>query len=113
MQRPAKLIDGAAISRATMMAREWMYSHLKTAEKIHNDTDRDRRKAEQLCATCFYLRKGSIAGQAITVQPCGLCAAPQTYSSTATDALCMGCAIGHCLCKKCGADVELKQRTAL
>lgn len=108
MQRNAVKIDAATVMRATTLANGWKRDTLKTAEKLKVDAERDKRVAEQLCETCYYLRKGGLAGQAITTQPCGICAAPQTYSSTATHVLCLSCAVSNELCKRCGADFDLK-----
>lgn len=113
MQRPAKKIDSVAVQRATTFARGWKADTLRVAERLKEDSDAEQRKAEQLCQTCYYLRKSGIAGQAITTQPCGICEENQTYSSTATDVLCKPCAEKHQLCKRCGADIKFRTTTRI
>lgn len=110
MERRAVKIDRVSVERATTFARSWRDDALKKAGKLELDTEAPERIKQQLCQTCYYLKKGGIAGQAITMQPCGVCNENQTYSSTATDVLCMGCARVYELCKKCGADIHLKNR---
>lgn len=110
MERKAVKIDAASVARATFVAKRWRDDTLKTAQKLDCDSEAKQRLSEQLCETCYYLRKGGLAGAAVTQQPCGICHDLQTYGSTATHTLCMKCAKKYELCKRCGADIGFRER---
>lgn len=101
-------INHARMKRATDLARKWNEEVVKSARALETDPERDSRREAQLCPCCFYVRSPRIGGAAITQQPCGLCESVETYASTATDVLCLECAKAHDLCKRCGADLELR-----
>lgn len=113
MKREPRKIDDGSVRRATIIASGMKQDTLESAALLQSDRDQVKRLAEQLCETCYYLRKGGIAGAAITTQPCGICHIDQIYSSTATHALCQPCALKHELCKQCGADIELRHARKL
>jgi len=110
VERKAVKIDAASVARATFVAKRWRDDTLKTAQKLDCDSEAKQRLSEQLCETCYYLRKGGLAGAAVTQQPCGICHDLQTYGSTATHTLCMKCAKKYELCKRCGADIGFRER---
>ena len=110
MQRPKKNIDRVSIERSNENAKEVIDNITQRAENLKNDPDCEQRLKEHLCKACFYVRKGGMAGTAFTDRPCGICDKVMTFSSTATDAICPSCAEDNGLCKKCGADMELKNR---
>ena len=62
------------------------------------------------CKCCSYLFPDRIGGAAITETECGICNKPMVFSSTCVDALCKHCAAENLLCKRCGADIDMKYR---
>jgi len=70
--------------------------------------DATDRHVEQLCPVCYV--NGRIGGSRSTSRPCGLCDHIITSGSTDVDALCPTCADANMLCKRCGADIDLKNR---
>lgn len=106
-QRPmvmsiATMVGATERSKAT---RQRIIDH---ARSLEDDPDRAERRKVSQCVNCYYGSR--IGGQAFTNRDCMSCGAEQTYSSTATDVLCMPCAHKHQLCKRCGGDVELRAR---
>jgi hypothetical protein len=81
---------------------------IELARKLLEDPDRKERLVAHRCKSCFYFR--SMGGSAITRQPCACCGKPDAYASTNTDVLCLECAKEHSLCKKCGGDLEMRER---
>jgi hypothetical protein len=74
---------------------------------------RAQRKEECLCAVCFYLDKYRVGGAAITNSNCSYCMKETFFSSTCTDDFCLECAQELKICKRCGADMDLKDRRKL
>ncbi len=107
-QRPMIMSPGNLVYQT-----EWAKTNVKSitelATKLINDPERGARLKKGLCISCYY-SSHTVAGQAITSRACMSCGKTQTYSSTATDALCHPCAVDHDLCKKCGGDVYLRTR---
>lgn len=108
-QRRARL-DKASIASNSAQAKRRVDGHLKLAEKLKSDGERKLRLEVQLCKACHYFSR--IGGAAITHRECSACGEDQVYGSTATDALCLGCASKYDLCKQCGGDVEMQLRRA-
>lgn len=106
MQRDAPVLSPSFMASRTMQARKQVESAIERAKALEADERRDERIASQRCKACFYFPR--MAGQAITAQPCACCAAPQTYSNTDTDVLCLPCASEHALCKHCGGDLDMR-----
>lgn len=100
-------LDAARVSRATARAAALQRETIQRIARLEADESVEKREQQGLCRTCFYLRTPRLGSAAITQQPCGLCEDLQTYSSTATDILCLPCALEHALCKQCGADRNL------
>lgn len=88
MRYSAKPVTPESIASANRRAITQRDALLEKARRCAEDLERARRRAEQLCATCYYLNTPQIAGHAITTQPCGLCKIDQVYQSTATNVLC-------------------------
>ena len=106
MDRKAPVLDRYQMVSRTNMARMQVNSILARARSMETDDDRTARLARHFCVACHYSR--GLAGQAFTNQPCACCATQQTYSSTATDVLCLPCAKEHSLCKHCAGDLEMR-----
>jgi hypothetical protein len=106
MERSAKKIDAVSVMRATDFAKNYAQSTVEKGLLYLADPD---KKTRLECPTCYYLL-ARIGGACMTTQPCGLCGTPQTYGSTATDALCETCARRDSLCKHCGGDLHMRVR---
>ncbi|WP_298705894.1 hypothetical protein [uncultured Variovorax sp.] len=110
MERKPANFDRDAQVWATRRACERVKKIAELACAVGGDTLREERMKKYECKACFYPGRihGRMGGAAMTTQPCACCGAPQTYGSTATDLLCMGCAKEHSLCKHCGGDQEMR-----
>lgn len=106
MQRPYRPLSPSSMEHATRIANAKVQEWLTRASKLTEDPDKAQRLAAHRCKACYY-GGARIGGAAVTSQPCGCCGKEQTYSSTATDALCLSCAEQHHLCKQCGGDLEM------
>jgi hypothetical protein len=106
-QRKSKF-DSVTLLRATSTSKYYVEDVIDRATKISTDVDKKQRLKRQLCKACYYVSR--VAGQAMTSRECACCEKEQTYSSTDTDALCLGCAKEHSLCKRCSGDLELRVR---
>lgn len=109
MERKAVEISQRSVNRATFVAQRWIRDALKAADELRADSAREKRREQNLCKCCFYLRKGQIGGAAMTMQPCGICKTETMYGSTVTDVVCAPCASNNHLCKHCGADLALDE----
>jgi hypothetical protein len=98
-------INPEALRRTTGLSRMRIEETLKLATDIAEDARKEARLASQKCKACFYFP--SLAGQAFTKQPCGICGQDQQYSSTRTSALCKPCGAANRLCRHCGGDIEM------
>lgn len=109
MERKPGDFDRDAQVWATNRARERIRKIAELASAVDGDTLREARIAKHECKACFYPSRihGRLAGAAITTRPCACCGAQQTYSSTATDVLCIECARTRSLCKHCGGELEV------
>ena len=108
MERRPLVMCKANMIGWTERSKAFVNSRIELAKRLAEDTDKAKRIAEQQCKCCFY--GGRIGGAAMTTQPCMCCHKPVMYGSTATDALCMDCAIENDLCKRCGGDIDLRAR---
>jgi hypothetical protein len=106
MERPAPTFERSFLLQRTRSASRRFEGVLAMARRLTEDPEKGARQARQYCKPCYYEER--LAGQAITEQPCACCSKPQTYASTLTDVLCLECAREHELCKRCGADIEIR-----
>jgi hypothetical protein len=103
-------LNRANVARATANGKRYVDKALLAAKKLSIDEDKSERLDKCLCLSCFYLFKERMGGASITHRECASCDKEMRFSSTATDLLCLPCAIDNCLCARCGADLELKER---
>lgn len=101
------------VRHATHFNRKHLDEWIANAERAWLDSDRDERRAGCLCRWCFYAVGSRIGGAAMTTRKCDSCGEDQMFASTATDPLCRICAERLGLCKRCGGDVEMANRTKL
>jgi len=112
MIRPPANMTAQEMGRSTKAGRDFVDSIIATAKAIATDSDHQHRMQKCLCKACHYrsMLSAGVAGAACTSRPCMRCGQNQHYASTATDVLCADCAKATDLCKKCGADMELRMR---
>jgi hypothetical protein len=103
-----QFFDGYQMQFATTMRAKHLREIIENARNAEQDSDRVARLAKGLCKYCHYIHTTRIGGAAMTTVTCGVCQAEMTFGSTSTDALCLECARKHKLCKRCGADSELR-----
>jgi hypothetical protein len=108
MKQRKQLIAKHTIEGQNTRAKECIDSVLKKAEKINSDEDKKERLDQCLCKACFYILNMRMGGATMTSRPCGVCDLEMNFSSTATDAICPSCANENNLCKRCGANMDLK-----
>jgi hypothetical protein len=111
MQREPAVIDQCFIETRTYSGSCCRTAILDRAEFIRTDSKRGERLAAMNCVLCFpgYGASG-IGGAAMTSRECGLCPEIITSGNTNIGVLCLKCAKDNGLCKKCGADIDLKAR---
>ena len=83
-------------------------SRLELARKMTEDPEQDQRKQRQECVVCYSSKR--VGGARTTQVECAYCDKVLTFASTSTDAMCIDCARERRLCKRCGADIELRNR---
>ena len=110
MQTRKVILNRANVARATGNGKRYVDKALLAAKKLSTDEDKSERLDKCLCLSCFYLFKERMGGASITHRECAHCDTEMRFSSTATDLLCLPCATENCLCSRCGADLELKER---
>ena len=110
MERPAVKIDSVSVTSSTDHAIGHGADYVERALGFLADRGRKERLKRSLCRRCYYIWIERIGGAAMTNQSCGICGEDVMYSSTATDKLCLRCAVKHELCKQCGADIHLRPR---
>lgn len=101
-------IDKVSIYRATDTANQRTSELRMKLADFDEDAKKSERVEQSFCKHCFYIYGTRIGGAKITSRDCGICHTPQTYSSTATDPLCLPCAKKNNLCKRCGGDINMK-----
>ncbi len=106
-QRPAVMNVGN-LTAWTERAKQRVQAWVDLANRATMDTLKTDRLERHECVACFYSSK--IGGAAMTYRPCMSCGTDELYGSTATDVLCLQCAVAHRLCKHCGGDLEMKVR---
>ena len=99
-------LSRAIIAGASARSKQRVDHTLKLAESIRSDSESQSRLEACLCKACHYFSQ--IGGAAVTNRECAGCGKDETYGSTATDALCLGCATAHSLCKRCGGDLRMR-----
>lgn len=101
------------VLRRTQWAKEVLENaHKLIATANASKKDSKERLEKCLCPVCFS-RPYRVGGASITVKPCDSCGRELTFSSTATDCLCIKCAKTYKVCKECTADLFLKTRRKL
>ena len=110
MQRAAIKVDARSIARVTARKPREQTQLIALGDALKNDPKATERRAQQLCAVCFYGAHRQLVMNVVTSQPCGRCGEPQIYGNSNTYVLCKPCAQAEGLCQRCGSDLDLKPR---
>ncbi len=108
-------VDVRSIELYTAMSTE----RVKRLRKGLAHYEIDDRKASRLsageCKTCYYLRGGVIAGQAFSQHECRRLGCDELSKSSNTDVpdFCSLCSATFGICRRCGGDIEQKERRSL
>lgn len=105
MNKQARPMTDLAMRSATTMSSSRVAELMKRAKSVADDSQQERRLAEQRCKACFYFT--ALGGAAMTSQPCMSCGEVQLYSSTNTSVMCLPCAKAGDLCRHCGGDIAM------
>jgi len=70
------------------------------------DQEKTHRLKEQECKTCYYLKGGVIAGDAMTSYKCRHCEKENWHENNHPPRYCKNCAASHEVCVRCGASVN-------
>lgn len=106
MRQKVAKVDARKVSSATFFSIRKKELIFNSALEASADADIVLRLESQFCISCYYL-SSSLAGQAFTTRPCGICEVDVIYGSTYTDVLCLKCAIENHLCKHCAGDINM------
>lgn len=98
------------IAQANYISRMAIDSIKRSALEVAFDHKRNERLDAGKCLTCFYLKRGAIAGQAITEWACGNCGQTSSHPNTNTPRYCLECSKDYRICVGCGADINLRTR---
>jgi hypothetical protein len=95
----------------TFYARKSIEKLTKALEYIASDPQAAVRRSEHECPVCYYLERGSkIVGHGFTTYTCQECEKEHRHPNTGVPRLCRECAEAKRVCRRCGADIELKER---
>lgn len=94
-------INEKVIQHATTSAHLMIQEALNRAERLREDTYKDRRTALQECRSCHYVRGARIAGQAFRAFFCEVCREEHMHPNTNVPKLCKGCAEKQNICCRC------------
>lgn len=75
------------------------------------DRAHDIRVDNNVCQLCYYTSRQATNMSVRT--NCQLCEVDMLFGNSNTNKLCKDCAIKYRLCKRCGGDMELKDRRKL
>lgn len=101
---------------ATLGSRSLPTSLQKALAKYTLDAYQKDRQKRGKCKACFYLRGiNKITGRAMTRKHCANldCEKLSEWQDTDTPAYCTACSEKHYMCRSCGGDLELRDRTTL
>ena len=111
MYRDKPKIDRASIECTTHAVASYVRALIERAEAMKADRFRKSRLEFSECVYCYApYGAGRQGGTKTTQLECGLCSTIIHSNNTNCDVLCVECARKNCLCKHCGADVDLKVR---
>lgn len=110
MNKHQSTVDNRSAEWDTNRMKDYGEDAVRDALRWSTDAEKQKRKKEGECRTCFYLRSGRIGGAAITSYPCGLCGEICNSGSTNCNKLCRACGDKYQLCTYCGSDIDLRVR---
>ncbi|GAB6429000.1 hypothetical protein bcgnr5378_28770 [Bacillus cereus] len=93
------------LKMSTYWSEHYYLQQKKAIEQYEQDEQKEIRKSERECKTCFYLKKGGSL-QAFTSYKCGLCDREDRYHNSRVPKYCTECADKLNICVRCGAEVQ-------
>lgn len=111
LKRP---IDVRSIELHTAMATERVKRFRKGLAHYEIDDRKTSRLAAGECKTCYYLRV-AVAGQAFSQRECARLGCDELSKNSNTDVpeFCESCSKEYGICRRCGGDLEQKERRSL
>ncbi len=104
-----KRIGFDTIERANEDHKARLAYYQEIIHKVEKDRDKKQRLEAQLCPMCHYQGR-MLACQAVTERQCAFCETMIRSGNSNVDVLCPTCARTAQLCKRCGCDIDLKNR---
>jgi len=101
-------IDINDIYYNNFLRKEHIKNLMEIAEKFQKDPDKKARKKENNCIPCYYYN--GMHGNNMPIKNCDFCKKPVQYFNSDVDKICLDCASKYGLCKRCGADIDLKNK---
>lgn len=107
-------IDVRAIELHTMMSLERIKRMHKSLAHYELDDRKTARLAAEECKTCYYVRF-AVAGQSFSRQECKTlgCNNLSEHMNTDVPDFCPACSKKYGICRRCGGDIEQKERRSL
>lgn len=93
------------IQRQTKRAIEHQERIKIDLKKYEEDSEKSERLAICTCKTCYYLKSGQIAGDAISKYTCRNCGNEEHHPNTAVPRYCQTCAENNACCVRCGSNI--------
>ncbi len=94
----------------TYQMKEFGEERVRCAAAYILDANKEKRLKEFECKSCYYFRRGGMAGQAFWNWSCAVCGEDQMHHNTNTPRVCFSCCDTHQLCQRCGGDIEQRRR---
>lgn len=107
MDLPKQKIDAVRIERETTWRRDRV-EHARKLVALADGEQAKERRAAVLCPVCYI--GGTQGGATSTERPCAFCETTLRSGNACVEVLCAKCAAESQLCRRCGADIDLKYR---
>lgn len=104
-----EVLDSMAIEYRTTRHVEEIKRLRERLATFDADAEKTERIEQVLCKCCYY-STSQIGGQSMSSRQCASCDLIINAPHTCVDVLCVDCAERRGLCKRCGADINLKNR---
>lgn len=85
----------------------------RNLDKAITDPQQKIRRENRECQVCYYMRSGTLSGQAFTPFECRECGGVFQHHTTRVPILCDACADKLNVCRRCQADMNLTRRASV
>jgi hypothetical protein len=108
-------LDLNRINMMTHAMHESLERRIKGLARWRLDSEKKSRLGAQECKVCYYIRGPVVAGQSFSSHPCknSECDEETKHCNTDVPEYCRDCATKYGICRRCGADAELKERKSI